>query len=54
MSLQKKTVASERATDQKSVDKVLLSNIAKVDLMKSYLSSTYSLRSGDRPHEQKF
>lgn len=51
---QKKQIASDRAEDQKSVDKALLSNIKKVPYMLSYLHSSFSLRNGDRPHEMKF
>lgn len=51
---QKKQVASDRAEDQKAVDKALLANIKKIPMMLSYLHSSFSLRNGDRPHEMKF
>ncbi|UKZ79557.1 hypothetical protein TrVFT333_007314 [Trichoderma virens FT-333] len=48
---QKKEINSSRAADQKAVDKALLASIKKVDLLASYLASTFSLRKGDKPHE---
>ncbi|KAL8826009.1 MAG: hypothetical protein Q9191_004062 [Dirinaria sp. TL-2023a] len=51
---EKKPVASERASDQKAVDKALLANIKEVPDLKDYLQSTFSLRNGDRPHEMKW
>ncbi len=52
--LQKKKVASARASDQKAVDKALLMNIKKEPFLINYLGSTFSLRKGDRPHEMKW
>lgn len=51
---QKKQVSSDRAEDQKKVDKALLAAIKKVPDMSQYLSSSFSLRKGDRPHEMVF
>ena len=51
---QKKKVASGRATDQKNVDKALLSNIKKEKMLASYLATNFSLRTGDKPHEMVF
>ncbi|PHH54640.1 60S ribosomal protein L6-B [Ceratocystis fimbriata CBS 114723] len=51
---QKKEVTSARVADQKAIDKALLANIKKVDMLSSYLSSTFSLRKGDKPHEMKW
>ncbi|KAL8794466.1 MAG: hypothetical protein Q9195_002939 [Heterodermia aff. obscurata] len=51
---EKKQVASTRATDQKAVDKAILSNIKQVPDLREYLQSTFSLRNGDRPHEMKW
>lgn len=51
---QKKEVSSERADDQKKVDKALLANIKKEQMLSSYLASNFSLRKGDRPHEMVF
>ncbi|KAK6443485.1 60S ribosomal protein L6 [Oleoguttula sp. CCFEE 5521] len=51
---EKKQVSSDRADDQKSIDKALLSSIKKEQFLQSYLSSSFSLRSGDRPHEMVF
>ena len=51
---EKKEVVSQRADDQKKVDKSLLANIKKEPMLQSYLASTFSLRKGDRPHEMVF
>ncbi|CAP64951.1 uncharacterized protein PODANS_1_13420 [Podospora anserina S mat+] len=51
---QKKEVTSSRAADQKAIDKALIANIKKVDLLASYLASSFSLRKGDKPHEMKW
>lgn len=51
---QPKKVASGRAEDQRSVDKSLLASLKKEPFLISYLSSTFSLRKGDRPHEMVF
>ncbi|KAJ5628095.1 60S ribosomal protein L6 [Penicillium lividum] len=51
---QKKVVASARATDQKSIDQSILAGIKKEDFLGSYLATTFSLRSGDKPHEMKW
>lgn len=51
---QKKEISSSRAADQKAIDKALLANIKKVDLLASYLASSFSLRKGDKPHEMKW
>ncbi|CAJ2501792.1 Uu.00g046450.m01.CDS01 [Anthostomella pinea] len=51
---EKKEINSSRAADQKTVDKALLANIKKVDMLASYLSSSFSLRKGDKPHEMKW
>jgi large subunit ribosomal protein L6e len=48
---QKKEISSSRAADQKAVDKALIASIKKVDLLPSYLASSFSLRRGDKPHE---
>ncbi|KAF7560717.1 hypothetical protein G7046_g3428 [Stylonectria norvegica] len=48
---EKKQINSSRAADQKAIDKALLANIKKVDLLASYLASSFSLRKGDKPHE---
>ncbi|RDA95967.1 hypothetical protein CP533_5859 [Ophiocordyceps camponoti-saundersi (nom. inval.)] len=48
---QKKQVNSSRAADQKVIDKPLIANIKKVDMLASYLRSSFSLRKGDKPHE---
>jgi len=48
---QKKKINSSRAADQKTIDKAVLANIKKVDMLASYLASSFSLRKGDKPHE---
>ncbi|KAI1404691.1 ribosomal protein L6e-domain-containing protein [Hypoxylon fuscum] len=52
--LQKKEISSSRAADQKAIDKALIASIKKVDLLPSYLASSFSLRKGDKPHEMKW
>ncbi|KAI0176282.1 ribosomal protein L6e-domain-containing protein [Hypoxylon sp. FL1284] len=51
---QKKEINSSRAADQKAIDKALIANIKKVELLPSYLASSFSLRKGDKPHEMKW
>ncbi|KAF2838936.1 hypothetical protein M501DRAFT_1017017 [Patellaria atrata CBS 101060] len=51
---EKKQVAGGRAEDQRSVDKALLGNLKKEPFLLSYLSSTFSLRKGEKPHEMVF
>lgn len=50
----KKEIKAERVADQKSVDSALLSEIKKTPLLKQYLSASFSLKNGDRPHLLKF
>ncbi|CAM9016298.1 unnamed protein product [Wickerhamomyces anomalus] len=50
----KKQVKAERVADQKSIDAALLTQIKKTPLLKEYLSATFSLKNGDRPHLLKF
>ena len=52
--MQKKEIGSDRANDQKAVDKALLATIKKEPHLMEYLGSTFSLRKGDRPHEMKW
>ena len=52
--LQKKKVASARASDQKAIDQSILGSIKKEDFLGSYLATTFSLRNGDKPHEMKW
>jgi large subunit ribosomal protein L6e len=51
---EKKKLAEGRADDQKSIDKSLIAGIKKEQFLASYLSSTFSLRKGDKPHEMVF
>ncbi|KAJ3488345.1 hypothetical protein NLG97_g6215 [Lecanicillium saksenae] len=48
---QKKQINSSRAADQKAIDKALIASIKKVEMLPSYLASSFSLRTGDKPHE---
>ncbi|GMG39994.1 unnamed protein product [Ambrosiozyma monospora] len=50
----KKEVKAERVADQKVVDKALIAEIKKTPLLKQYLSTSFSLKSGDRPHAMVF
>ncbi|RLV93097.1 60S ribosomal protein L6-B [Spathaspora sp. JA1] len=50
----KKEIKEERVADQKTVDAALLSEIKKTPLLKQYLSASFSLKSGDKPHLLKF
>lgn len=50
--LEKNTIPAERIADQKAVDSAILSAV-DAD-MKSYLSTRFSLKNGDRPHLMKF
>ncbi|KAL6946956.1 60S ribosomal protein L6A [Hanseniaspora vineae] len=50
----KKEVKAERVEDQKIVDKALLAQIKKTPLLKQYLGASFSLKTGDKPHQLKF
>ncbi|ODV80778.1 uncharacterized protein CANTADRAFT_20343 [Suhomyces tanzawaensis NRRL Y-17324] len=50
----KKEIKAERVADQKTVDAALLAQIKKTPLLKQYLSASFSLKSGDKPHLLKF
>lgn len=50
----KKEIKAERVADQKSVDAALLAEIKKTPLLKQYLASSFSLKSGEKPHLLKF
>lgn len=52
--LQKKQVASARASDQKSIDQNILASVKKEDYLSSYLATSFYLRNGDKPHEMKW
>ncbi|KAF2451339.1 60S ribosomal protein L6-B [Karstenula rhodostoma CBS 690.94] len=51
---EKKETSKDRVADQKAVDKALLATIKKEAHLVDYLSSTFSLRSSDRPHAMAF
>ncbi|KAK9235937.1 ribosomal protein L6e-domain-containing protein [Lipomyces kononenkoae] len=51
---QKKVISEVRIADQKAVDTALLAEIKKVPALKAYLSSSFSLKKGDKPHLMKF
>lgn len=50
----KKEVNSDRAADQKAVDKSILAALKNDQLLRGYLQTSFSLRKGDRPHEMVF
>lgn len=50
----KKEVKAERVEDQKIVDKALVGEIKKTPMLKQYLASSFSLKSGDKPHAMVF
>ncbi|KAH3671954.1 hypothetical protein OGAPHI_000140 [Ogataea philodendri] len=50
----KKEIKSERVKDQKSIDNALITEIKKTPLLKQYLASSFSLKSGDKPHAMVF
>lgn len=51
----KPTVTSpERKAAQTAVDAKLSANIAKVELLDSYLKARFSLSKGDKPHAMNF
>lgn len=47
-------MTTTRVADQKAIDKALIANIKKVELLGSYLATSFSLRKGDKPHEMKW
>ncbi|KAH7135747.1 ribosomal protein L6e-domain-containing protein [Dendryphion nanum] len=51
---QKKETDPQRIEDQKKVDKVLMANIRKVQDLETYLASSFSLQTHDKPHEMVF
>lgn len=51
---EKNKINGNRAADQKAIDKALIASIKKVELLPSYLASSFSLRKGDKPHEMKW
>jgi large subunit ribosomal protein L6e len=46
--------SAARKAAQTAVDTKLEANIAKVDMLKSYLSAKFTLSRADRPHAMKF
>ncbi|KAF2001921.1 hypothetical protein P154DRAFT_432032 [Amniculicola lignicola CBS 123094] len=51
---QKKETDPQRIEDQKKIDKAIMANIRKVQDLEAYLSSSFSLRSGEKPHQMVF
>jgi large subunit ribosomal protein L6e len=51
---QKKETDPQRIEDQKKVDKPLMVTIRKEQDLEAYLSSTFSLKNNERPHEMVF
>lgn len=49
-----KEIKAERVADQKTVDAALLAEVKKTPLLKQYLSSSFTLSSGEKPHLLKF
>ncbi|KAF7999394.1 hypothetical protein HF325_006070 [Metschnikowia pulcherrima] len=47
-------IKAERIADQKTVDAALIAEIKKTPLLKQYLSTSFSLNNGDKPHLLKF
>jgi large subunit ribosomal protein L6e len=52
--LQKKELPAARKADQKTVDSQLLPLVKKTPLLAGYLSSRFSLKKKQFPHELKF
>jgi len=48
------TVFAPRKAAQTAVDAALTKNIAKVEMLESYLKAKFTLKNGDRPHLLKF
>ncbi|KAF2642869.1 hypothetical protein P280DRAFT_548280 [Massarina eburnea CBS 473.64] len=51
---QKKETDPQRIEDQKKVDKAIVANIRKVPNLEAYLSTSFSLRGDEKPHEMVF
>ncbi|KAF3035371.1 60S ribosomal protein L6 [Didymella sp. IMI 355093] len=51
---QKKDVDPQRIADQKTVDKALMATIKQQPDLEQYLGASFSLRSGQHPHEMVF
>eukprot|EP00270_Netrium_digitus_P020716 TRINITY_DN85_c0_g1_i5.p1 TRINITY_DN85_c0_g1~~TRINITY_DN85_c0_g1_i5.p1 ORF type:complete len:252 (-),score=82.82 TRINITY_DN85_c0_g1_i5:220-975(-) len=51
---EKKEIPAEKKGDQKAVDEKLLVLVQEQPLLKEYLATRFSLRSGQKPHELKF
>jgi len=51
---EKKKADPTRVSTQKAVDSTLLANLKKDKMMRAYLSSRFSLRKGQHPHQLKF
>ncbi|ORE06068.1 hypothetical protein BCV72DRAFT_128350 [Rhizopus microsporus var. microsporus] len=51
---EKAAFPESKAADQKAVDKALLEIVVKTPFLRQYLSSTFSLRKGQFPHDMKF
>ena len=51
---EKKTFPSDKAEDQKSLDKALIKEIEKTENLSKYLGSTFGLSKGQFPHLLKF
>ena len=49
-----KTLDESRKKVQADVDDKLVAQVSKDALLKAYLSSKFSLKNGDKPHEMNF
>lgn len=47
-------VSDERKADQKTVDAVLLAQVAATPMLEGYLAAHFTLTSSDKPHNMKF
>lgn len=50
----KKEVDPQRIEDQKKVDKAIMASVRKEKDLEAYLSASFNLRGGERPHEMVF
>ena len=52
--LAKKELPADYLENNKALDKALGDAIAKTPYLKEYMSTLFTLKSGDKPHEMKF
>jgi len=51
---EKKAFPSDKADDQKTIDKALIAEIQKTENLAKYLGSSFGLSKGQFPHQLKF